>query len=210
MLGSTSRNIRVIGTQMNHNRMIWSKVVDFFSPKTSNIDHVALRKENIDVFQPLKVFSDAEYGGGSDSQHKIIKEDVGSYIQWHGRLHFQEKHTEGKKKQAIGGYAAVTMDTKKPIDLRDFTGFNFEIRSKTDLTITFNMKCDSLVENDLYQLPFHLKASDDWNSLYAPFRDFILTAGGKEKVELKKNDSLQLTQIGFLLTTERSEQGTGR
>jgi hypothetical protein len=121
-------------------------------------------------------------------------------------MKFDEQHAVATK--ARGGFAALRFDCDKEIDLLDYEGFDIEIRSKTTLNMLFNMKCRSFIENDINQLPFELPASDQWTTLFAPFKYFSVTANGKEKAEFKDNDALQLRSLGLLITSERCGQGT--
>lgn len=184
---------------------VWSKVVSFLSPKIDTATSLTLFSDDATKFKHIAAYCDKEYFGGSESSCCEVKCDDGKLIRWISNLQFDEQHAAETK--ARGGFVAIRFDCHEPIDLLDFEGFDFEIRSDKDITLIFNMKCESYILNDMYQLPFDLKASKEFTKLFAPFHFFTLTADGKPKVETKKNDSLQLQSVGFLATSERCGPG---
>lgn len=180
--------------------------MDFFEPKINDRDTIPILLGTTNVFKAVKSYSDQDYGGGSKSEVSLVpSESEGSVIRWTGNVDFGEEHTS--KSKALGGYVAIKMFCTEYIDMLDYEGIRFQIRSTTDRSLLLNMKCKSYIEQDLYQLGIDVTAGADWKTVFAPFGNFVLTAHGKVKEQPKENDSLQLESLGFLMTTNDTPNG---
>lgn len=181
-------------------------MVNFFGPKIEDAESIPILFSTTNVFKDIKAYSDKEYGGGSTSQVTLVhSENEGAVIRWSGNVNFGEEHSS--KSKAQGGFVAVKMFCKEYIDMLDYEGLKFQIRSKSDRAMLLNMKCKSYIQQDLYQLGVDVPAGDDWKTVFAPFNSFVLTAHGKVKEQPKENDSLQLETLGFLMTTSDTPNG---
>lgn len=186
-------------------RHAWN-IVDFFGPKIEDREVIPILQGTTNVFKQINAYSDRDYGGGSKSEVSIVPlEADGTLVRWRGTVDFSEEHSS--KSKAKGGFVAVKMFCKEYIDMLDYEGLKFQIRSTTDRSLLLNMKCKSYIQQDLYQLGVDVTAGAEWKTVFAPFNTFVLTAQGKVKEQPKENDSLQLESLGFLMTTADTPNG---
>jgi hypothetical protein len=101
-----------------------------------------------------------------------------------------------------GGYAAIRFDFKPPIDITDFNGYALELRSKSDVTLVLNMRCECILPN--HQFSFDVKGGEPFAKLHAPFEYLIRGASGYDR----DNSFLHLTALSLMVTTDHSSQGT--
>ena len=159
--------------------------------------------------QPIKVrlwkaLSDKDYGGTSECMTEVVeKDDVQGVMVFKGIVNFSESTAEATN--AVGGFCAVKGFLQRPVDLRDYMGFSMEVKSISSQVFTFNMTCESLFDDDLYQL--EIPVNEEWTTVHLPFHLFKLTAKGAEREFQRKNDSLRLESIGFLMKIPNGKNG---
>lgn len=155
----------------------------------------------------LSAFSDIEYGGDSSSYIEVIgensleekgenEEKLSNFLRFTGSLKFDNALKQETK--ASGGFCALKIDYPESIDLLNFEGLEFYIRSTTTQQMTLNMTCHTFVQDDIFQLDVQLRGSPEWRKIYAPFNLFFLTRRGRV-LDHRMNDSLQLQSLGILL-----------
>lgn len=176
-----------------NNKGLYSKVKDKWFG-----EHVPIPK--------LSAFSDIEYGGHSSSNIEVIGEDFpieenndekfSNFLRFTGSLNFDD--TLKQETKAIGGFCALKIDFPETIDLLNFEGLEFYIRSTNTQQMTLNMTCHTFVKDDIFQLDVQLRGSSEWRKIYAPFNLFFLTRRGRV-LEHRVNDHLQLQSLGILL-----------
>jgi len=157
------------------------------------------------VFRLMKAYGDKEYGGGSHSTVKVVpksESDSGeTFIRWAGVKNFDGEHA--LKTKARGGYVAYKMVCNDPVDVMDLDGFFVEMRVKTDLLLTVNMRCLRTLDMvSTHQNNIFLTGGSDWQKFFIPFDKLIGTYDGVEKDENQENDSLQLASFGFVMNSD--------
>lgn len=155
----------------------------------------------------LRCLSDKDYGGDSSCQYTIdlatnesvdkIRSDCTHVLKFEGMLRFGPELQE--KTKAKTGFCALKMDFSEEIDLRDYEGLEMIIRSKQPQEFTFNMRCASYDDDDLFQLNIQLPGKSNWSRIVAPFDKFQLMNRGREKEDRRRNDSLQLESLAYLV-----------
>jgi hypothetical protein len=159
-------------------RYIWAKLNKLLTPPSALIEDVTLWSEQslilkeASVIKEWKVFSDKDYGGLStcDMEIKPVDDDISkSVINFKGLINFDEEIME--KTKAKGGFCAIRGICKEIQDVRDYEGLELVIRSKTNQDISFNTTCDTLFQDDLYQLNISLP-KDIWCRIHIPFGNF--------------------------------------
>ena len=138
---------------------------------------------------------DNDYGGKSQSS-ATAHEEEGGFVRFGGSVAFDKDLADAKKVK--GGFCAVIGKCTPTVDLRDFAGIEFSLRSIQPQTFTINLKCASLIEDDMYQVRCELAGSAVWRRIRVPFDKFHLTARGMERETNRANDSLQVESVGFL------------
>ena len=161
---------------------------------------VALLKDGVSQFITPKAFSDSEYGGGSLSKVEKVNEDEVPFLRWSGLNYFDGTHAT--KSKAKGGYVAVKLICREPVDVMDNEGFLVEMRVKEDVQLTMNMHCVRSYLMNQHQQNFKLTGGSSWRKFFVPFDKFIAVQNGNEKDYGQANDSLQLSSVGFLMTSE--------
>ena len=153
-----------------------------------------------------KALSDKDYGGQSECTANVIPSSNNTplpHLSFQGIVNFDEE--VGEKTKAKGGFCAIK-GYLRSIDLRDYEGLSMEVRGEPSSSqFAFNMACQSLFEDDLYQLEI-LVANNQWTTVHLPFDHFKLTARGVPRESQRKNDSLQLESIGFLFRTPNGKE----
>eukprot|EP01036_Dinobryon_divergens_P024142 gene24142-32559_t len=203
------------------NRTFWSKVLptdvkDLILYKPGNVDNKGFVSKVKDKWfgehvpiPKLSAFSDIEYGGDSSSNIEVISEDFPTenndnesdeefttFLRFAGSLKFDD--TLKQETKASGGFCALKVDFPATIDLLNFEGLEFYIRSTSTQQMTLNMTCHTFVQDDIFQLDVQLRGSPEWRKIYAPFNLFFLTRRGRV-LEHRENDYLQLQSLGILL-----------
>jgi len=187
------------------------------------------RQEVYSVERPVakwRTFSDKEYGGASTSSFELSN-GVMTFL---GTLDFDRRDSEEFNERsksikggpnggdaslssrtstsseedrlpvAVRGYCAIKGYFSTPVDLRDYQGFELEVKSSTCQRFIFNTSFESLFDGDLYQVAVDLPANQ-WCTLHVPFSVFRLTSGGYDRKEQRQSDSLQLETLGFLISS---------
>jgi len=156
----------------------------------------------------LSALSDIEYGGDSSSNVEVISDDslneeksengenLSNFLRFTGSLKFGDALKQETK--ASGGFCALKIDYPESIDLLNYEGLEFYIRSTNTQQMTLNMTCQTFVQDDIFQLDVHLRGNPEWRKIYAPFNLFFLTRRGRA-LEHRMNDYLQLQSLGILL-----------
>jgi len=165
-----------------------------------------------------KVFSDREYGGQSTSMFEVAE----GVLSFNGKLDYDARDSEEFNKKAklsvgqknspntddadndplpvaVRGYCAIKGYFGQSVDLRDYEGLELELWSSINQRYILNMSCESLFDGDLYQCAIDLQA-DKWSKLHVPFTIMKLTAGGYERNLQRLSDSLQVENLGFLVS----------
>ena len=187
-------------------KALWEKCINvrtFFSlndfMKIEALESVELLPIDIHIWKAL---SDKDYGGHSECTADVIPSSSNQslpYLSFQGIVNFDEEVEE--KTKAKGGFCAIKGYLRQSIDLRDYEGLSMELRGvPSSSQFAFNMACQSLFEDDLYQLEM-LVTNNQWITVHLPFDHFKLTARGVARESQRKNDSLQLESIGFLYRT---------
>lgn len=185
--------LRLNGLQLPCRRHSWFSAFDSMF-KIPALDTVELQPIGVRLWKAL---SDKDYGGTSECTAEVDVQDtsrLGAMV-FKGIVNFSESTAESTN--AVGGFCAVKGFLQRPVDLRDYMGFSMELRSIPAQVFTFNMSCESLFEDDLYQL--EISVTEEWMTVHLPFHLFRLTARGAEREFQRKNDSLRLESIGFLM-----------
>ena len=167
------------------------------------LESIELLPINIQIWKAL---SDKDYGGHSECTADVTwqidpssSNQPSPHLSFQGIVNFDEE--VGERTKAKGGFCAVKGYLQRSIDLRDYEGLSMELRGVPSSTqFAFNMACQSLFEDDLYQLEI-VVANNQWTTVHLPFDHFKLTARGVARESQRKNDSLQLESIGFLFRT---------
>ena len=104
--------------------------------------------------------------------------------------------------KARGGF--VSIKGKYIADLADYYGFEIKVRNKRreNLRITINMTCESMIENDMYQVDAEIIGGGEVSMIRIPFKSFHLTSLGYDREVQRLNDSLQVRSLGFLITSQ--------
>jgi len=171
-----------------------------------------------------KVFSDREYGGQSTSMFDVTE----GVLSFNGKLDYDARDSEEFNKKAklrggrvekshdtddadndplpvaVRGYCAIKGYFGQSVDLRDYEGLELELWSSINQRYILNMSCESLFDGDLYQCAIDLQA-DKWSKLHVPFTIMKLTAGGYERNLQRLSDSLQVENLGFLVSQSQSQ-----
>lgn len=180
-----------------------------FGSSVSDVsESVPLFNAGTNVFNKMKTHCDKEYGGGSSSILETIAEtgtESDRYLRWSGVMDFDESHAV--KTKARGGFVAIKLDCKGSIDLLDYEGLMIVMRVKEDLKFILNMKCESFILNELFQVHVPLKGGPQWQRFFVPFGAFTSTLNGIEKEQPQDNDNLQFKSLGMLMTSEFLPQG---
>lgn len=204
ILSRTSTNMRSVVFSKISVRQLPRRNLSFFAnlfnPKTEAPDEVALLKNGVSMFTTPQGFSDKEYGGGSLSNVDKINEDGTPFLRWSGLNNFDGTHAT--KSKAKAGYVALKLVCSKPVDVMDNEGFLVEMRVKDDVQLTMNMHCVRTFLLSQHQQHFKLSGGSVWHKFFIPFEKFIAVQNGNEKDYNQVNDSLQLSSIGFLMTSE--------
>lgn len=159
-------------------RYFFAKLNKLLTPPSTFIEDVTLwsgqslvlKEES--VIKEWKIFSDKDYGGLSSCNIEIIPDDNDiskSILNFRGIINFNEELME--KTKAKGGFCALRGICKEVQDVRDYEGLELLIRSKTNQIIAFNTTCDTLFQDDLYQLNISLP-KDIWCKIHVPFANF--------------------------------------
>ena len=74
--------------------------------------------------------------------------------------------------RSSGGFVAVRGTFAKALDLRDFIGFEVQMRSSVPITVTINLACESLFVNDIYQFHFRIR-NTSWTKYHIRFDRFM-------------------------------------
>jgi len=179
---------------------------NLFNPKTEAPHEVALLKDGVSQFITPKAFSDSEYGGGSLSKVENVNENEIPFLRWSGLNNFDGTHAT--KSKAKAGYVAVKLVCREPVDVMDNEGFLVEMRVKDDVQLTMNMHCVRSYLMNQHQQNFKLTGGSGWRKFFVPFEKFTAVHNGNEKDYGQANDSLQLSSVGFLMTSESWTPGT--
>ncbi|KAJ1423167.1 NADH:ubiquinone oxidoreductase intermediate-associated protein 30 [Ochromonadaceae sp. CCMP2298] len=177
--------------------------MDFLGPKV-DLEPMKVFQGTPDdtLIKSVGAHCDAEYGGGSESAHEFVEEEGQPFLRWKGKMNFKEEHIV--KTKATGGFCALKIDFKKPIDLLDFQGLEISLRTRKDLRIFVNLRFSTYIENDMYQMCLELKGERDWKTLFTPFGMYQLTSNGNMKEQMMQNDHLQLESVGLLVTDSQA------
>jgi hypothetical protein len=170
--------------------------------KVPALDSIELQPIEVRLWKAL---SDKDYGGSSECIAEVDNNNSSRHgaMVFQGIVNFSESTAEATN--AVGGFCAVKGFLQRPVDLRDYMGFSMELRSIPAQVFTFNMTCESLFEDDLYQL--ELLVTEEWTTVHLPFHLFKLTARGTEREFQRRNDSLRLESIGFLMKLPNGKKG---
>jgi hypothetical protein len=180
---------------------VWSKMKNLLTPDLSGPPaSLQLVGATDRKYKAVGAFCDGSYGGGSESKYEEITDTDGKFIRWNGNLRFDAAHSAVTKSK--GGYAAIRFDFKPPIDITDFNGYALELRSKSDVTLVLNMRCECILPN--HQFSFDVKGGEPFAKLHAPFEYLIRGASGYDR----DNSFLHLTALSLMVTTDHSSQGT--
>mmetsp|Transcript_9675 Transcript_9675/g.15995 ORF Transcript_9675/g.15995 Transcript_9675/m.15995 type:complete len:229 (-) Transcript_9675:186-872(-) len=189
-------------------RQFWSSAMDFLAPKTAleplTIFHGI---EGDSLIKSIKNHSDTDYGGGSTSIFDFHSTDdqKAGFVRWSGELNFTKEHAEATK--ANGGFCAIKVDYKSHVDLLDYEGLSFNIRTAENVIVYVNLKCQTYIENDMYQLRLAIKGNPEWKKIFTPFHLYQLTSGGHSKEQPMQNDHLQLESISLMIKDKVGDDG---
>lgn len=172
---------------------------------------------NSNIIQEWSSHCDKEYGGSSKAEVTCVDVDsddtdsqskgVSNYIRFSGTLDFNIDDFPEKSlaSSAKGGFCAMKGYCSSIQDLRDYQGFEIDVRSENKQLFFFNTAYETHFQGDLYQFGLKLPARR-WCRIHLPFSMFKLTAGGMEREYQRVNDSLQLETIGFLLKNDANDE----
>lgn len=202
-------------TNYKHHQTVLTRSLKSSTPASSSILSSIFSIFHIDPSMPSTnlLYSNNNEVDGKNLLHSFIthcdKEYKGlSSCEFDAKAHTFKgvlSYSEENNPAAKGGFCALKSSTLSvPIDLRDYQGFELNVKSKHNQVYTFNAYFQSYFEGDLYQIVLDLPAGK-WSKFNIPFSLLILTANGVEREQQRENDSLQLEAIGFLLNTNIDE-----
>lgn len=74
--------------------------------------------------------------------------------------------------RSSGGFVAVRGTFAKALDLRDFVGFEVNMKSSVPIIVTINLACESMFVNDIYQFHFRIR-NTAWTKYHIRFDRFM-------------------------------------
>ena len=119
-----------------------------------------------------------------------------------GSLFLKGRVTMPNNQKARGGF--ISLKGKHQANWADYHSIEMKVKNNVseNLRLTFNMTCDSLIQNDMYQQHVEIVGGGDMSKIRIPFGSFQLTHLGYDRVVQRKNDSLQVQALGLLITSQ--------
>jgi hypothetical protein len=161
--------------QKSLRRWNWSSTFDkiFHVEALNEIEPIpifdAFSKAAIENFRTL---SDNDYGGKSTCDVSIGHSNGQGGLKFKGLVTFNDDIADSTK--AKGGFCAIKGYCKHKgrsyVDLRDYEGIEITMRSSVRQIYTLNLTCESLFEDDLYQLD--IQVGESWKTFHIPFSYF--------------------------------------
>lgn len=162
-----------------------------------NIREILQDEPAVDVLKVTdswEIFNDSDYQGLS---HLSFSRDDST-----GALHLKgDVKLPVNTRKARGGFVAIK--TKYKANLMDYYGLEMKVKNNLSvpIRITLNMKCESYIENDMYQVDVEILGGKV-SVVSIPFASFCLTSFGYERAVQRSNDYLRVETLGVLISTQ--------